>query len=370
MRLVFAGGGTGGHVYPALAVAEEVVRRAPQSQILFLGTAQGLESHAIPAAGFPLRSIWARPLARRLSLGLVFWPFHLARGVVSACAALSRFRPHVVVGSGGYVSGPAGIAALLCGVPLVLMEQNVLPGLVTRLLAPLARRVYVSSAATLRFLGRRNNVAVTGNPLRPGFGGMSRPQALRRLGIPPTEGQRIVLVTGGSQGSAPINEAVLAALPLLAGTVRLLWQTGPAHIERLREACARPPLEVHLRSYIDEMAAAYVASDLVVARSGAMTVSELTTFGLPSILIPFPHAARDHQTVNARHLEHEGASVVIPEAELDPEHLASTIRELVADLWRLRKMGERARAMAQLDATDRIAEDLTSKWGPCLKTDC
>ena len=371
MRLVFAGGGTGGHVYPALAVAEEVARRAPGSQILFLGTAGGLESRAIPSAGFPLRSVWARPLARRLSWALAFWPLHLARGVLSACTALARFKPHVVVGSGGYVSGPAGIAALLCGVPLVLLEQNILPGLVTRLLAPLARRVYVSSADTLRFLDRHSNVAVAGNPLRLGFGLMGRTEALRRLNLPPDEGRLTVLVTGGSQGSVPINEAVLAGLSLLeTEKVRLLWQTGPSDFDRLQRACAGLPIEVHLRSYIDEMAAAYAVCDLVVARSGAMTVAELTTCGLPSVLIPLPHAAAGHQTANARHLERTGACMVIPQAELAPQRLASAIAELAADPRRLREMGEHARSLAQSDARNHIAEDLTRRWEQRLKTDC
>jgi len=362
MRMLFAGGGTGGHVFPALAIAQEIRRRRPGAELLFVGTGWGVESKVIPKAGFPLRTIAVMGIPRRVSWKAFLFPFVLLRGAVESFRIVAGFGPDVVVGTGGYVSGPVGLAAHMLGVPLVIQEQNRLPGFTTRILATMSGKVFLTFPESTRYFSR-GKVSVTGNPTRSDLGRLHRAEAMGRLGL--REDLRTLLILGGSQGSRAINNALLEGLDAILGIpgLQILWQSGPADFDRLSRATSGARDRVFVRDFIDDMAAALAAADLVVSRSGAMVLAEIAVCGLPSVLIPYPFAAGDHQRKNAESFERCGAAVVIPQEELTGERLSGTIAELLSDRDRLRRMSSAAKSMGRPDAAAVIADQILSYVG-------
>jgi UDP-N-acetylglucosamine--N-acetylmuramyl-(pentapeptide) pyrophosphoryl-undecaprenol N-acetylglucosamine transferase len=347
--IVFAGGGTGGHLFPALAVADELRRRRPSAAIEFVGGRRGLETRLVPAAGYPLRtlplsglkgaSLPARALAA-VSAGLA---------VLRCLASFVARRPALVVGVGGYASGPAALAASILGVPVMLMEQNHFPGATNRWLAPRADAVCVPSDAAR---GRLGGVGiVTGNPVRREFAA---------IGPPPGGARLALLAFGGSRGARSINRAMVEALPRLAAMSpppAIVHQTGPeAHQEVAAAYGAHPSLGADVRPFLDDMPRRIADADLVVCRAGATTLAELAAAGRPAILVPFPFAADDHQRLNAEAVRDEGAAVVIGDAELDGPTLARAISRLGGDRAERDRMAAAARRLARPDAADRIAD--------------
>jgi UDP-N-acetylglucosamine--N-acetylmuramyl-(pentapeptide) pyrophosphoryl-undecaprenol N-acetylglucosamine transferase len=362
VRLLVAAGGTGGHVYPGIAIAEEWMRQHPDSSVTFVGTARGIESKAVPAAGFAFRAIEARGFPRRPSLQAVPSLLSFLRGFGQVAAIIKEVKPHVILATGGYVSGPAAIWARLLGIPLVLQEQNSVPGAANRWLSLIATEVHISFVESRGYFRRRNKLKVSGNPIRRSLLRQDRAGAYEALGLDPE--RRTLLVFGGSRGASSINRAVQGALPLLArvGRLQAIWQTGTQDAEAMAAAAKGAPFPVRAVPYLDEMDKAYAIADLAICRAGAMTITELTACGVPSILVPYPHAARDHQTQNARGLVDRGAAEMIPDAELSAEGLASRIEALFRDESRLRRMGRSARAFSRTNAAERIVrsiEDLT-----------
>lgn len=358
LRLVFAGGGTGGHLYPGIAIAEEIRRRHPEASIAFIGNRKTLEARVVPERGFRFLPISVAGFRRTVSFDALVSAGKLMVALVQSFFLIRKEKPDVVVGTGGYVCGPPLFVASACGIPTLIQEQNSYPGLTTRLLAGRVTEVHLSFERTKRYLTKARSMFVTGNPTRAAIGTVHRISAAARMGLNPD--RFTLLVVGGSRGARSINDAIISALPALdALGVQLLWVTGKDEAERVRDALpssreAEPP---RIFPYIAEMEFAYGAADLVVCRAGATTIAEVARSGLPSVLIPYPFAAADHQTDNARAMVDGGASVMIEDREL-AARLVPVIRDLVGDRDLLRAMGLRARALAAPRATEVLAESV------------
>jgi len=345
MRIVLAGGGTGGHVIPALAIAQQL-KKAFAAELLFIGTPRGMENRLVPAAGFDLRLVQVGALknvsvATRLKTSL-----DLPRAIGHSLRMLGEFRPDVVIGVGGYASGPAMAAAILRRIPTIAFEPNVVPGFANRVIARWVSAAAVHFQETCRFFP---NCRVTGVPVRSAF--FQIPEKL--AGAPST-----LLVFGGSQGARAINEAMMASLPSLrqrAPALYIVHQTGERDYENVRTAYARAGITGEVHKFIDDMPRMFASADLLVCRSGASTVAEITAAGKPAIFVPFPRAADDHQNVNARALERANAAVVIEESKLDPAYLVDTIGALINDPGRLKRMSTAARSLAHPQAVEQIA---------------
>ncbi|HEX2271564.1 MAG TPA: undecaprenyldiphospho-muramoylpentapeptide beta-N-acetylglucosaminyltransferase [Pyrinomonadaceae bacterium] len=345
MKVLIAAGGTGGHIYPGIAVAQEIMRRDAGSKVRFVGTARGLETRLVPQAGFELSlidSAGLKNLGRMAQMrGLVLLP----RSFLSAWSLIRKFRPEVVVGAGGYVSGPVVLMAALTNRPTLVMESNALPGMTNRVLARFVDRAAVSFEQALPYF--RGKGIVTGNPVRREF-----------FEIPPKQrepGKLSLLIFGGSQGARAINEGMIAALPALESlrtALRIKHQTGPADFEKVKAAYVAAGWEqqADVRSYIDNMMADFAAADLVICRAGATTTAELIAAGKASIMIPFPFAADDHQRKNAEALEAAGASRMILQQDLSGQRLAAEIGKLVNAPQELDRMEEASRKLAHGDA--------------------
>jgi UDP-N-acetylglucosamine--N-acetylmuramyl-(pentapeptide) pyrophosphoryl-undecaprenol N-acetylglucosamine transferase len=344
MRMVVAGGGTGGHLFPGLAVAE-CVAGADARTVLFVGSAYGIEARVIPQTRFAFRPIPIRGLRGRGWRGALQLAVQLPGAIARAWRILGEFGADVVVGVGGYASFPVVVAAWLRRLPTVLLEQNAHPGMANRALARLARRVCTTFAEANAYFPA-GKVVLTGNPVRL----FATPAAGLRTGF-------TLLVFGGSQGAHRLNEAMAdaaAALHAAIPDLRVIHQTGPADGAALRARYADLGVAAEVREFIDDMGAAYHAADLVVCRAGATTVAELTMLGKPAILVPYPFAADDHQRANASVVAARGAGIMILDRELTGTGLAQTIVALAGDRTRLATMGEAARRLGVPDAAARV----------------
>jgi len=344
--LVMAGG-TGGHVYPALAVAQALRERS--HNVVWLGTRRGIEARVVPAAGIDVEWVSVHGLRGKSVLTLLAAPFRLAWALAQSLRIVARHRPAAVLGMGGFVSGPGGLAAWLMRRPLVIHEQNAIAGLTNRLLARLARVVLQAFPGSF---SSRVHALTVGNPVRPEIAGL--PDPARRLAG--RTGPVRVLVLGGSQGALALNRIVPAALAMLPKERRPLvrHQAGSRTLVEAGQAYHDADVEAELVPFIDDMAGAYGWADLVVCRAGALTVAEVAAAGLPAIFVPFPAAVDNHQTANARFLVDAGAALILQEADLDPGMLARAIGEWSADREALRDRASAARACAHPDALERI----------------
>lgn len=362
MRVLIAGGGTGGHLFPGIALAEEIVTRHPKNDVVFVGTDRGLEARVVPQNGFVFEAIKSRGLKGmglvKLLLGLLTLPLSF----FSALRLLRKYRPDVVVGVGGYSSGPVVLAAWLLRVPTAIQEQNALPGLTNKVLGKFVDAVFVCFEEAIPFFPYKR-AHVLGNPIRRGL-----LENFLRSKI--AHDTFTLLIFGGSLGARGLNQRVIDALPHLddlKGSLKITHQTGKADLETVKQGYAAREFPAEVREFIDDMATAYLGADLVLCRAGATTLAELTCCKKPSILVPFPHATDDHQAVNARALVDAGAAVMFREAELTGEKLAATIRELKGDPARLAKMEKAAGNLGRPEAAREIADVLQQlcleKWG-------
>ena len=355
-RVVFTGGGTGGHLYPLLAVAEEFRERYPLVEVVFIGSERGTEARVVPKEGYPLRileieAVMGRPIHKKMRA-----LYRVYRAVRRCYRELEELRPEVVVGSGGYVSVPATVSAWLLGVPVVILEQNAVPGWANRFLGMISDAVCVTHQETMKYFPRRK-VHLTGNPVSRKVLMGSRRSGLKIFSL--REELFTVLVFGGSSGAHAINRAMTEALQWLLDLreeIQFLHQTGDRDYEFVREAYQRYGFRGTVTPYIYQMPEAYAVADLVVCRAGATTIAELCVTGRPSILIPYPHATGDHQLRNAERLQAMGASVVIRQEELTGQVLADEIKRLYRDEGLRGQMGSRARAGARLDAAERVVD--------------
>lgn len=353
--ILLAGGGTGGHLFPALAIADEIKRLRPNARFLFLGTKDKIEARVVPERGYPFRAIWISGFHRGLKPANLIFPVKVAVSLIQSFSVIRSFKPDAVIGTGGYVCGPILFAASMMGIPTVVHESNSYPGITTRLLAARMTRVFTAFEVTNRWMKRRDNIELTGTPVRASLGTVSRADGARRFGLDP--GKPTLLVFGGSLGAASINAALLDAIvPLVDAGLQIVWQTGRPEYERIVAATPRSTA-VWIGSFIDRMEDAYAASDLVVCRAGATTIAELTALGKPAILVPYPYAAADHQTMNARTLADAGAAVMIRDVDAAAQ-LIEAAKSLLQDEQRRADMSAACRRMGRPDAGRRIAETI------------
>jgi UDP-N-acetylglucosamine--N-acetylmuramyl-(pentapeptide) pyrophosphoryl-undecaprenol N-acetylglucosamine transferase len=371
-RVLFAGGGTGGHLYPAIALSEAVKNRYPDAEIMFVGALRGVEARVLPERELPHVLLRLEPIRRSRP-----WEnWRLIPAFLGAVGGLQRvfrvFRPHLVVGTGGYVSGPVLAWAMLKGIPTALQEQNSYPGFVTRVLAKRARQLHLAFPEALRHLnpGPRTEVFTHGNPIVPPDASIDRRDARAHFGL----GQgTVALVVGGSQGSRALNEALLAdltgvvggKLPARPAGLEILWATGPGNFDSVRDRLAGLDVAdwVHITPYINEMPKALASADVAISRAGAMALSELCAWGIPSVLIPLPSAAANHQHHNAMALVEAGAALIAPEADLESGRLWEQLRSLAADDQLRASLAAGARERGHPHAAAEIIEALSRLLG-------
>ena len=345
MRAILAGGGTGGHVIPALAIANQL-KKDYDAEILFIGTARGIENRLVPAAGFPLQLVRVGALKNVSLVTRLKTAFDLPRALWDAGRMLNEFAPDVVIGVGGYASGPAMLSAVIKHIPTLAFEPNVVPGFANRIVARMVSGAAVHFEETSKYFRR---ATVTGVPVRQAFFGIRS-----KLGGTPT-----LLVFGGSQGAHAINEAMIRCLPALkreAPGIHIIHQTGERDYNDALAAYQSVHESAEVFKFIDDMPAAFARADLVVCRSGASTVAEITAAGKPAVFVPFPRAADDHQRVNAEALAKHGAAIVVEESRLEGVWLAETIATLLQDARRLQAMSKAARGLAHPNAAHDIAK--------------
>ncbi|MFN8548439.1 MAG: undecaprenyldiphospho-muramoylpentapeptide beta-N-acetylglucosaminyltransferase [Candidatus Eisenbacteria bacterium] len=358
MRILITGGGTGGHLYPALAVADALKAQSPDLKILFVGSERGMEKEQVPEAGHEFQALNVVGFPRRPGLGSLRAAFSFLGAIQEAKKLLTTFAPDVIFSTGGYASSPIVVAAWMKKLPIVLQEQNSVPGLTNRVASRLAKEVHLAFACSRRFFPKRRHLRLSGNPLRGQITQGSRQRALRLFRL--EEDAATVLVLGGSQGARSINEAILDCLPLFTGRtdVQFVIQTGNLDHDRVMERCQNVQVRTWVRRFISNVGDAYAAADLVVCRAGAMTLSELCACGLPSILIPYPHATANHQWINAEQLAEGGAAVLLADRNLSGAVLHEKIEECLQDRRKLREMSVNALRLARPDATERLVRAL------------
>ena len=348
-RVMIMAGGTGGHVFPALAVAQEL--RALGCEVHWLGTPNSFEARIVPQYGFEIDWIDARRLRGQGAAALLFAPFRLLRAMFQAARVMRRRRPAVVLGMGGFVTAPGGLVCRLLRRPLVVHEQNAIPGMTNQWLARVATRVLEAFPGSF---DAARHAEVTGNPVRGEIAALP-PPAERYAG---RGGPCRLLVMGGSLGAAALNEKVPEALSLLPGSERprVRHQAGRGMAESARRSYVAVGVEAEVSDFLHDMAEAYGWADLVICRAGALTIAELAAAGVACVLVPYPHAVDDHQTRNAQQLEGAGAARLIPQSRLTAERLAGVLRTLCGDRAALLAMAEAARRLAQPQATARVAQ--------------
>lgn len=359
MRIIVTGGGTGGHIYPALAIAKGILARNPNSEILYVGTKEGMEARLVPEEGIDFRGVSGQGLPRRLSLETLKVGAKSFKALWETKQIFKTYKPDLVVGTGGYVSGPVVLTAALFGIPTLLHEQNALPGITNKTLARFVRKVMVTFPESIAHFGVRKKLVLTGLPVRPEIGTISRAQGAKRMGLQPE--QLTLLVTGGSRGARSINQAMPAVLKKLLDypEVQVIWATGKATYDETIKALSESGIVWQRKNwkileYLKDMPEALACSDLFIGRAGATTLAEIMVAGKPGILIPYPFAAENHQEYNARALEKDGAGRVILDSELTGDTLWQMIQGLLAKPQELEKMAASALKLGQPNALEKI----------------
>jgi len=362
LRFIVAGGGTGGHIYPALAIIRGLKDRYAEAEILYIGTSKGMEADIVPKEGIPFKGIDATGLQRKLSPRNLLAIWQAGRGLCQVGGVIRSWRPDVVIGTGGYVCGPVILAAALKRIPTLIHEQNALPGLTNRLLSRFAARVAVTFTASEKYFPRQKKIKLTGLPVRPEILQADKQAALINLDI--GKGRFVLLSFGGSRGARTINKAMVKVIKLFADDPRLylIHVTGTAGYEEFLSDCASAGIDpdkaenLRVMSYVYNMRDALAAADLVISRSGAATLAELTALGIPSILVPYPYASENHQEYNARALEKEGAAQVVLDSQLDGDLLGNMIVELLVARDILSAMALASKKMGRKRALEDIID--------------
>ena len=365
MRVVITGGGTGGHIYPALAIARGIKDRYKEAEILYIGTASGLEAELVPKAGFSFSAVTAVGLKRKLSLHNLTVPWQVTKGLMESRRQIRNFSPCAVIGTGGYVCGPVVLAAALQKIPTLIHEQNAYPGITNRILSRFAGRVAVTFPESVRHFPERSEVKLTGLPVRPEILTADREKARAKMGL--ATGTRLILSFGGSQGARSINQAVAGVMSNYCNNrlVHILHVTGPKGYDEFMIAAKSMSMDSYgnivIMPYLYDMPEALAAADLVICRAGAATLAELTVRGLPGILIPYPYASENHQEYNARSLVKHGAAEMILDRDLNGESLSEKVKELMANPVKLMEMSKASKKQGHpralndiLDCIDKI----------------
>ncbi|NRB53575.1 MAG: undecaprenyldiphospho-muramoylpentapeptide beta-N-acetylglucosaminyltransferase [Saprospiraceae bacterium] len=357
-KIIISGGGSGGHVFPALAIADAIRAKEPDTEILFVGAQGKIEMEKVPLAGYPIKGLWISGLHRKLTLRNLAFPFKLISSLAKSFGIVRSFKPDVVVGVGGFASGPVLQVASWLGIPTLIQEQNSFPGLTNRLLAKRVDKICIAYHQMERYFPKEKLV-MTGNPVRKVFGEekMDQAAALAHFGL--ELNKKTLFSFGGSLGAQSINEALAANADLMKKhpEVQLLWQAGKLYYDRFKESEMAQLPNVEIRPFIDRMDLAYAITDLVIARAGALTIAELSQVSQPAILIPSPNVAEDHQTMNAKALNEIAAAVLLPDPQAK-EKVISLAIEVVQDQARLKELAQNIHQLATPEASSLIAEEV------------
>ena len=351
-RFLFAGGGTGGHLFPAVAVAEQIRDMKPEADILFIGTKDKIEGRIIPKLGFKFRSIWIKGFSRKINLENLLFPIKLFVSMVQSLMINMSFKPKVAIGSGGYVAGPAIWAANVMGARIILLEQNSYPGVTTRLLEKYANEVHLSFNESKKYLRREKTHLLTGNPVRKNLEKMNKDDALRKFEL--SGEKKTLLVLGGSLGARTINEVMSESINILKeNDIQVIWQTGKNYFEKFRQLNNET---IKVYDFIEDMNAAYSACNLLLARAGATTIAELLNLGIPAILVPSPIVAENHQYYNAKSLSDNDAAILIEDKNLK-NYLVKSVIEMIRSETKLSELQKNAMRLAKPDAAKVIAHN-------------
>ena len=351
MRIVIAGGGTGGHLFPGIAIAEEFLRRDDKAQIIFIGTKKGIEGKLLGQLGYELRTIEIEGVKGRGLKAMIRSAYQVPQSMWQSRRVLKQFNPHIVIGVGGYASGPAVLTAHFMGIPTAIAEQNALPGITNRILSKFVKVIFVTYAQTQTWFPKRK-VIISGNPVRAAF----------VAGRCVEKGKKDfwqLLVFGGSQGAVTINKAMinmLSQLQKMKNKIRVMHQTGTKQLEKVRQAYEKFGIKAKVMPFIVDMAGAYAAADLIVCRAGATSLAEITASGKAAILIPYPWAANDHQTKNAQAMADAEAAVVINESELTSGKLFGALENLLSDEKKLKKLEKNSARLGNINAAANIVD--------------
>ena len=361
MKILLSGGGTGGHVYPAIAIANKIKEENPDAEILFVGTEKGIESEIVPKYGYELKTVTVQGFKRKIDVDNIKRVFKLFKGLEQSRKVVKKFKPDVVIGTGGYVSGPVLFNAAMSKVPTVVHEQNSFPGVTNKILAKMVTRVLTSfEDSHQRFPeGTREKLVLTGNPVRKEILVARKSAARRTLGI--TEDKKMVLCYGGSGGSRKINDAMkLVVRNMVKDDVAFIFATGKPYFEEFISSIEDLNLKPHQKvvPYLEDMANALAASDLVIGSAGAISLAEITALGKPSIIIPKAYTAENHQEYNAKSIENQGAGVAILEKNLTPESLNEAVTKLLGNKEELLEMANKSKEIGKPEAIDLIYNEI------------
>ncbi len=355
-KIIISGGGTGGHVYPAIAIANAIKRLQPEAEILFVGAKGKLEMDKVPQAGYPIEGLWISGFQRKLTVRNLMFPFKLVSSLIKATRILRRFKPDVVIGVGGYASGPVLEMATRLKIPTLIQEQNSYAGVTNRLLAKKVNKVCVAYEGLERFFSA-DKMTLTGNPVRKDILDISnkRAEGLDYFGL--QKNKKTIVVVGGSLGARTLNESMAASLVQLnEDDIQVFWQAGKLYIEEFA-----PKVEeidhITVTAFIDRMDLAYAMADVVVARAGALTISELCLVGKPSILVPSPNVAEDHQTANANALVQKNAALLVKDKDAKETLITKTL-ELLNDTNKMKELAENIKELGKPNAADEIANEV------------
>ncbi|WP_338350778.1 undecaprenyldiphospho-muramoylpentapeptide beta-N-acetylglucosaminyltransferase [Nonlabens tegetincola] len=352
-RIIISGGGTGGHIYPAISIANECKRRWPDCEILFVGARDRMEMEKVPAAGFPIKGLWISGLQRSLSLKNIAFPFKVVKSLLDAGRIINNFKPDIAIGTGGYASGPLLFKANQKGIPTLIQEQNSFPGITNKLLSKKVKRICVASKGLERFFPK-DKMVMTGNPVRQDLLDITskKQQAIEFFGL--DENKKTLLVLGGSLGARRINQLIEENSAQLLKDVQIIWQCGKFYYETYK---AKEQKQLQVKAFLERMDLAYAAADFIISRSGAGTISELCIVGKPVIFIPSPHVAEDHQTKNAQAIVQENAAVMIKESDLE-QNFMTLWKGLIQDSKKQETLSKNIKKLALPQATSHIVNEI------------
>lgn len=363
MKVILSGGGTGGHIYPALTIADQLKKINPDIEIIFIGTKQGLEKDIVPRYGYPIKFIEVAGFRRSLSLDTFRSGIKLIKGLFEACRLIDSIKPDLVIGTGGYVCGPVVFLAALKGIPACIQEQNAMPGVTNKILSHFVKKVFLGYKEAAKYFCKKAEMVYTGNPIRSEILAGDKVAAVQELGLDPEK--KTILVSGGSRGARSINNAMLEAELLLSERhdVQVLHVTGDANYDQyMKNVAGKGGVgnNIIIKPYLHNMPVALAAADLAVFRAGAIGLAELMAKGIPSILVPYPYATANHQEFNARAIEEEGAAKVILDKDLTGEKLLEAIEHLLIHDEQLKQMQQAAKNLGQPQAAEIIAQQALS----------
>ncbi|MDD4600772.1 UDP-N-acetylglucosamine--N-acetylmuramyl-(pentapeptide) pyrophosphoryl-undecaprenol N-acetylglucosamine transferase [bioreactor metagenome] len=362
MRVILSGGGTGGHIYPAITISRAIQEKVKACEVLFVGTKQGLEADIIPKEGYAFSTVNVSGFERRFTLKNLTTLFQSAASVWQSQRIIRKFKPDIVIGTGGYVCGPVLLAASLLGVPTMVQEQNVIPGITNKILARFVNKIAVGYADAANYFPQKEKIVYTGNPIRPEVMSASREEGIAALGLDPEK--RTILISGGSRGARSINNAMIDIFNYFTSQndVQLLHVTGKSEYNGIVGKLEQAGIDItstgniSIKPYLYNMPLALAAADLAIFRAGAVGLAELTARGIPSILIPYPYAAENHQEHNASVMKRYGAAAVILDKNLTGDTLLALVNELINDCSRLKKMAAASKSLGRPEAAGHIAQ--------------